>query len=92
MFDLRNYPKDSKFFDPVNEKVIDKMKDLSEGKINEEFVGLKAKMHSMKNIDGKESNTAKVVNIATEFNEYRDILFHKKVIRHKIRRFQNKKH
>ena len=92
MFDLRNYPKDSKFFDPVNEKVIDKMKDLSEGKINEEFVGLKAKMHSMKNIDGKESNTAKGVNIATEFNEYRDILFHKKVIRHKIRRFQNKKH
>ena len=92
MFDLRNYPKDSKFFDPVNEKVIDKMKDLSEGKINEEFVGLKAKMHSMKNIDGKESNTAKEVNIATEFNEYRDILFHKKVIRHKIRRFQNKKH
>ena len=92
MFDLRNYPKDSKFFDPVNEKVIDKMKDLSEGKINEEFVGLKAKMHSMKNIDGKESNAAKVVNIATEFNEYRDILFHKKVIRHKIRRFQNKKH
>ena len=92
MFDLRNYPKDSKFFDPVNEKVIAKMKDLPEGKINEEFVGLKAKMHSMKNIDGKESNTAKGVNIATEFNEYRDILFHKKVIRHKIRRFQNKKH
>ena len=92
MFDLRNYPKDSKFFDPVNEKVIVKMKDLPEGKINEEFVGLKAKMHSMKNIDGKESNTAKGVNIATEFNEYRDILFHKKVIRHKIRRFQNKKH
>ena len=92
MFDLRNYPKDSKFFDPVNEKVIVKMKDLPEGKINEEFVGLKAKMHSMKNIDGRESNTAKVVNIATEFNEYRDILFHKKVIRHKIRRFQNKKH
>ena len=76
----------------MNEKVIAKMKDLFEGKINEEFVGLKAKMHSMKNIDGKESNTAKVVNIATEFNEYRDILFHKKVIRHKIRRFQNKKH
>ena len=38
-------------------------------------------MHSMKNIDGKESNTAKGVNIETEFNEYRYILFHKKVIR-----------
>ena len=52
----------------MNEKVIAKMKDLFEGKINEEFVGLKAKMHSMKNIDGKESNTAKGVNIATDFN------------------------
>ena len=26
-------------------------------------------MYSMKNIDGKESNTAKGVNIATEFSE-----------------------
>ena len=76
--DLSNYPKDSKFFDPVNEKVIGKMKDLSEGKINDDFVGLKSKMHSMKNIDGKESNTAKRVNIATEFNEFKDIYLIKK--------------
>ena len=34
LFDLSNYPKDSKFFDTVNEKVIGKMKDVSEGKIN----------------------------------------------------------
>ena len=59
LFDLSNYPKDSKFFDPVNEKVIGKMKDVSEGKINDEFVRLKSKMYSMKIIDGKESNTAK---------------------------------
>ena len=43
------------------------MKDVTEGKINNEFVGLKSKMHSMKNIDGKESNTTKGVNIATDF-------------------------
>ena len=48
LFDLSNYPKDSKFFDPVNEKVIGKMKDVSEGKINDEFVGLKSKMYSIK--------------------------------------------
>ena len=59
LFDLNNYPKDSKFFDPVSGKVIGKMKDLSDGKINDEFVGLMSKMYSMKNIDGKESNTAK---------------------------------
>ena len=49
-------------------------------------------MYSMKNIDGKESNTAKGVNIATEFNEFKDTLFNKKIIRHKMRRFLGKKH
>ena len=43
------------------------MKDVSEGKIIDEFVGLNSTMHSMKNIDGKESNTTKGVNIATDF-------------------------
>ena len=43
------------------------MKDVSEGKINGEFDGLKSKMHSMKNIDGKESNRVRRVNIATKF-------------------------
>ena len=46
----------------------------------------------MKNIDGKESNTAKGVNIATEFNEFKDTLFNKKVVRHKMKRIQSKKH
>ena len=92
LFDFSNYPKDSKFFDRTNKNVIGKMKDESEGKIIDEFVGLKSKMYSMKNIDGKESNTAKGVNIATEFNEFKDTLFNKKIIRHKMRRIQGKKH
>ena len=49
-------------------------------------------MCSMKNIDGKESNTAKGVNIATKFNEFKDTLFNKKVLRHNMRRIQGKKH
>ena len=60
------------------------MKDESEGKMIGEFVELKSKMYSIKNIDGKESNTAKGVNIATEFNEFKDILFNRKIIRHKM--------
>ena len=35
-------------------------------------------MYSIKKIDGKESNTAEGVNIATEFNEFKDVLFGKK--------------
>ena len=44
----------------------------------------------MKNINGKESNTAKGMNIATEFNEFKDTLFNKKVFRHKMRKIQGK--
>ena len=49
-------------------------------------------MYSVKNIAGKESNTSKGVNIATEFNEFKDPLFNKKIIRHKMRKIQDKKH
>ena len=55
MFDFSNYAKDSKFFDQANKKGIGNMKDESEGKIIGEFVGLKSKIYSMKNIEGKEN-------------------------------------
>ena len=90
LFDFSNYPEDSKFFDQANKKVIGKIKDESEGKIIGEFA--KLKVYSTKNIDGKESNMAKGVNIAPEFNEFKDTLFNKKIIRHKMRRIQGKKH
>ena len=65
---------------------------MSKGKITDEFVGLTSKMYSIKIIDGKESTTAKGVNIATEFNEFKDTLFNKKTIEHKMKRIQSKKH
>ena len=92
LFDFSNYSKDSKFFDETNKKVIDKMKDEFGGVIVTEFVGLKSKMYSIKKIDGKEHNTAKGVNIATEFDNFKDVLFNKKIIRHKMKRIQSKKH
>ena len=88
--DFSNYQKDSKFFDQANKNIVGKMKDESEGKIIGAFVGLKSKMYSMKNIDDKESNTAKGVNIATEFNEFKNTLFNKKIV--KMRRIQGKRH
>ena len=42
--------------------------------------------------NGKEFNTAKGVNTAMELKEYKDILFNKKIIRHKMKGIQNKKH
>ena len=92
LFDFSNYPEHSKFFDETNEKVIEKMKNKSEGKIIGDFVGLKSRMYFTLSDDGKESHTAKGVNIATEFNEFRDTLFNKKIIRHIMKRIQSKKH
>ena len=40
LFDFSDYSLNSKFFDPVNKKVIGKMKDEFKGKIIGEFVGL----------------------------------------------------
>ena len=91
LFALSNYPKD-KFFDPVNKKLIGKMKDVHKGKPIDECIGLNSKIHRIRSNDGAESNTAKGVNIALEVNEYKDILFNKKVIRHKMRKIQSKKH
>ena len=48
-------------------------------------------MQSIKNIVGKEFNTAKGVITFTEFNEF-NATFNKKVLRHKMRRIQGKKH
>ena len=92
LFDFSNYPKDSKFFDETNKKVIGKMKDEFGGVIVEELVVLKSKMYYMKQMDGNELKTAKVVNAATEFNEFKDVLFGKKIIRHKMKRIQSEKH
>ena len=92
LFDFSNYPKDSKCFDLTNKKVIGKMKDEFGGVIVDKFVGLRSKMYSMKKSYGKECNTAKGVSIASEFNKFKDVLFNKKIIRHKMKRSKSKKH
>ena len=89
---LSIYPKDSEFFDETNKKVIGKIKDEFGGVIVIEFIGLKSKMHSVKKTDGKKCNAAKGVSIATEFDKFKDVLFNEKIIRHKMKRIQSKKH
>ena len=67
------------------------MKAVNKGIPINKFIGLKSKMYSMLS-EGKESNTAKRVNIATEFNEFKDTLFNNKIMRHKMKRIHSKKH
>lgn len=48
LFDLSGYSKEHKCYSNVNKKVIGKMKDEINGQHMEEFVGLLAKMYSLK--------------------------------------------
>ena len=61
------------------------MKDEYGGVIIDQFVELRK-------INGSESSAAKGVNIATKFNEFKNVLFNEKIIRHKMKRIQAKKH
>ena len=87
-FDFSEYRLDSKFFDPLDKKVLGKMKDEFKGKIISEFVGLKSKMYSLISIDDAKAK-AKGLNEKIRHKEFIDILFNKKAIRHiqsKLRR------
>ena len=90
LFDFSNFSKDFMFSDNQNEMLAGKMKDEYKGIPIIKFVWLKSKMYSMISDDGNESNTAKEVNIATEFDEFRDALFNTKVLRHKMKRIKAK--
>ena len=61
-FVFSNYPLHSKFFNPVNKRVIFKMKDEFKGKIISEFVGLKPKMYTLISVNNEEVTKAKRVN------------------------------
>lgn len=60
-FDNIDYPKDSQFFDPTNEKVIGKYKDEAAGMPILDFIGLKSKMYSYIKDNGKNEKTCKGV-------------------------------
>ena len=92
LFDFSKFSKDSKFYDSQNEMVVGKIKVVNKGISINKFVGLKSAMYSMLSNDGKESNTVKGVNIAIEFNGFRDTLFNKNIIRHKMKRIRSKRH
>ena len=48
MFDFSGYEKESPFYNDENKNIIGKMKGELIGEIIEEFVGLRAKMYSLK--------------------------------------------
>ena len=90
LFDFSEYPVNSKYYDNSNKKVLGKMKDEFNGVKIAEFVGLKSKMYSLIISDDIEVNKAKGRNKKLRHNEYLDVLFDKKVVRHSMKRIQSK--
>ena len=88
LFDFSDYPLNSKFFDPVSKKVIDKMKDEFRGRIINEFIVLKSKMYPLIIVDDEEVIKAKGVNNKIRHKEFIDALFNKRVARHNMKRIQ----
>ena len=92
LFDFSGYPKDSVYYDGLNKKVLGKMKDKLNAVRIVEFVGLKSKMYSLISSGNKEVSKAKGVNKKLRHKEYVDVLFNKKVVRHKMKRILGKVH
>ena len=97
LFDTSKYPPEHFLFIEVNRKVIGKFKDENAGKPVLEFVGLRAKMYSMKTEDGKEKKTAQGVKrpvLAKEINheDYKIRLFTKQECEHKMISLRSEKH
>ena len=90
LFDFSDYPLDSTFFDPVNKKVIGKMKDGFKRRIVSEFIGLKSNIYSLSSVDDEEVTKAKGVNKKIRHEEFVDVLFNKIVIRHNMKKIQSK--
>ena len=97
LFDNSDYPKDSPFFDNTNKKVIGKFKDEAAGLPIVEFVGLRSKMYSLMKDNEQGSRTAKgikknVIKQQLQHDNYKDVLFNKKQLRHEMRVIKSEKH
>ena len=96
-FDNSDYPEGSPYFDKTNKKVIGKFKDEAAGVPICEFVGLRSKMHSCIKDSEKGGKTAKgikknVIKNNITHENYRDTLFNKKQMHHKMKTIRSENH
>ena len=96
-FDNSDYPKDSKYYDNTNKKIVGKFKDETKFRPINEFVGLKSKMYSYVCDDNKVGKTAKgikknVIKNDIKFEDYKETLFNNKVMHHKMKTIRSINH
>ena len=92
LFDLSNFPEDSKYFCYDNKKVPGKMKDEYGGTAIYEFVGTKSKMYTILDVNNCEKSVYKDHTFNIDHNKFLDVHFNGKVIRYTMRRIKSFNH
>ena len=92
LFDLSNQPKDSKYFCNDNKKVPGKMKDEHAGIPIYEYIGIKPKMYSIRNVYNYENSVYKGHSFDIRYDQFKDTHSNKKVIKHNMRGIKSNKH
>ena len=96
LFGYCGYEKERPFYNDENKKVIGKMKDELNGEIIEEFVGLRAKLYSLKTKteEKKEAKEVKknVVKKDISNQDYIDCLFEERKFMHIMQAIRSFKH
>ena len=88
LFDLVDIQKILFIIVVLIKKVLGKIKDELGGVKTDEFVSLKSKIYSLIAENYLEVNKAKRVHLVLSHEEYVDVLFNRKVVRHKMKRIQ----
>ena len=92
LFNLNNFLKNNKYFCNDNKKVLGKMKDEYGGTPIYQFIGLRSKIYSIRDVKKKGKSTHQGHNSYISNDEYYDTLFNKKILRHKMTRIKSRKH
>ena len=97
LYDTSNYPKDHFLYSTANKKVIGKFKDETGGLPITEWIGLRAKMYSMKLNDGGEKKTGKgikksVLKKELRYQDFKDCLMEKREYEHTMVNFRRQHH
>ena len=95
LLDLSNFPREHQLFNNKNKKKLGFMKDEAEGKIIEQFVGLKSKLYSIKYNDGNSIKRCKglqnvVLKKFIQHENYKEVLNEEEVIVSETRRIEAK--
>ena len=97
LYDTSGYPEEHPLRSDTNKKVLGKMKDECAGHPIAEYVGLRPKMYSILEADGKNIKKAKgvkksVVKKHIRHEQYKEALFSKKTFRHGMDVLRSERH